>query len=120
MVNSISHFGIGFLIASFLGFKGRERVYLGLIAVIPDLDFIPNIIFLSIEDALTYELRTQLFYLMVHREFMHSLLFILIITSILWFWKKTGYLHLQAFSYCLATFFLIMQQAGKCVLYILL
>ncbi|AEH61035.1 membrane-bound metal-dependent hydrolase [Methanosalsum zhilinae DSM 4017] len=106
MVNSISHFGIGFLIASFLGFKGRERVYLGLIAVIPDLDFIPNIIFFAIEDALTYELRTQLFYLMVHREFMHSLLFILIITSILWFWKKNRLFTFTGFLVLLSHFFL--------------
>ena len=88
MVNSLSHFGVGFLIAAVLGFKGRERICLGLLAVLPDLDFIPNFLFFAIEDMFSYEVRTQLFYIMVHREFFHSLLFILIVTVILWLWKK--------------------------------
>ncbi len=106
MVNSLSHFGVGFLIAAVLGFKGWERICLGLLAVLPDLDFIPNFLFFAIEDMFSYEVRTQLFYIMVHREFFHSLLFILIVTVILWLWKKNNKFTIAGFFVLLSHFFL--------------
>jgi len=88
MVNSLSHLGIGFLIALALGFKGKKRNALGFLAVLPDLDFIPYILFALISGSVSHEARNQLFYLLGHREFLHSILFILLVTLFIWFKTK--------------------------------
>ena len=84
MVNSLSHLGIGLLIALTLGFKGKKRNALGFLAILPDLDFIPYILFALISGSVSHEARNQLFYLLGHREFLHSILFILLVTFFVW------------------------------------
>lgn len=88
MVNTLSHLGIGLLIALALGFKGKKRNALGFLAILPDLDFIPYAIFVLIGGSVSHEARNQLFYLLVHREFLHSVLFILLVTLFIWLKTK--------------------------------
>jgi inner membrane protein len=88
MVNSLSHLGVGLLIALTLGFKGKKRNVLGFLAILPDLDFIPYIVFALVSSSVSHEVRNQLFYLFGHREFMHSILFILLVTLLIWLKTK--------------------------------
>jgi len=88
MVNTLSHLGIGLLIALALGYKGKKRNILAFLAILPDLDFIPYIFFAFVSDSVSHEARNQLFYLLGHREFMHSILFILLVTLFIWFKTK--------------------------------
>ncbi|HEY3361060.1 MAG TPA: metal-dependent hydrolase [Methanosarcina sp.] len=88
MVNTLSHLGIGLLIAFALGFKGKKLNALGFLAILPDLDFIPYAIFVLIGGSVSHEARNQLFYLLGHREFLHSVLFILLVTLFVWLKTK--------------------------------
>ncbi|MCC4771369.1 metal-dependent hydrolase [Methanosarcina sp. DH2] len=88
MVNTLSHLGIGLLIALALGFKGKKRGTLAFLSIFPDLDFIPYILFALASDSVSHETRNQLFYLLGHREFMHSILFILLVTLFIWIKTK--------------------------------
>lgn len=88
MVNTLSHLGIGLLIALALGFKGKRRGYLAFLSILPDLDFIPYIVFAILSGSVSHETRNQLFYLFSHREFMHSLLFISLVTLFIWIKTK--------------------------------
>jgi len=83
MVNTISHMGIGLLIALVLGFKEKKRNILVFMSILPDLDFIPYIRFVLFSGSVSHDMRNQLFYLLGHREFMHSILFILLITFLI-------------------------------------
>ncbi|HII81124.1 MAG TPA: metal-dependent hydrolase [Methanosarcina sp.] len=80
MVNTLSHLGIGFLITLALSFKGKKRNTVAFLSILPDLDFIPYIFFSLLGGGVSHETRNQLFYLLGHREFMHSILFILLVT----------------------------------------
>ena len=84
MVNTLSHLGIGFLIALALGLKGKKLNAVAFLSVLPDLDIIPYSLFISISSSLTHESRNQLFYLFGHREFTHSILFIALVTLLIW------------------------------------
>jgi inner membrane protein len=97
MVNTLSHIGVGFLIALALGFKGKKLGILGFLSILPDLDFIPNILFILISDSVSHEMRNQLFYLFGHREFMHSILFILLVTFFIWFKTKDSLFMVAGF-----------------------
>ena len=88
MVNTLSHLGIGFLIALALGFKGKKRNEVAFMSILPDLDFIPYAVFALIAGSISHEARNQLFYLFGHREFMHSILFILLVTLLIWLKTK--------------------------------
>jgi len=88
MVNTLSHLGIGLLITLAFGFKGKKRNALGFLAILPDLDFIPYILFALISGSVSHETRNQLFYLLGHREFLHSILFILLVTLLIWIKTK--------------------------------
>ena len=88
MVNSLSHLGIGLLIALALGFKGKKRNVVAFMSILPDMDFIPYILFALVSDSVSHETRNQLFYLLGHREFMHSILFILLVTLFIWLKTK--------------------------------
>jgi inner membrane protein len=88
MVNTLSHLGIGVLIALVLGFKGRKRDVLAFLSILPDLDFIPYALFMLVSDSASHETRNQLFYLFGHREFMHSVFFILLVTLLVWLKTK--------------------------------
>ncbi len=95
MVISLSHAGIGLLIVLLLGLRGRESKLVVLFSVLPDFDFIPYAIFMLLEKNLSYEMRNNLFYLMGHREFMHSVLFIIIALLILHILKKNLFLTIS-------------------------
>lgn len=88
MVISLSHAGIGLLIVLLSGLRGRESKLAVLFSVLPDFDFISHIIFMLLEKNLSYEMRNSLFYLMGHREFMHSILFVIIAALILHVFEK--------------------------------
>lgn len=88
MVNTLSHLGIGFLIALALSFKGKKRNTVAFLAILPDLDFIPYILFALLSGSVSHDTRNQLFYLLGHREFMHSILFILLVTLFIWLKTK--------------------------------
>jgi membrane-bound metal-dependent hydrolase YbcI (DUF457 family) len=103
MVNTLSHLGIGLLIAMTLGFKGKKRNILGFLAILPDLDFIPYILFAVVSGSVSHETRNQLFYLLGHREFMHSILFILLVTLLIWLKTKDRLFTAST-----------TRQAGKC------
>lgn len=83
MVNSLSHAGIGLLIVSLFGLRGREGKLAVLFSLLPDLDFIPYALFILLENGLSHETRNSLFYFLGHREFMHSILFIILAVLLL-------------------------------------
>lgn len=84
MVNTLSHLGAGILIALALGLRGKKLNIVALLSVLPDLDVIPYSIFISVSNSLTHEARNQFFYIFGHREFMHSILFIFLVTFSIW------------------------------------
>lgn len=84
MVNTLSHLGVGILIALALGLRGKKLYAVSLLSVLPDLDIIPYSLFISVSNSLTHEARNQFFYLFGHREFMHSILFISLVTYLIW------------------------------------
>ncbi|AKB62134.1 metal-dependent hydrolase [Methanosarcina mazei] len=84
MVNSISHLGVGILIGLALGLRGKKLKIVAFLSVLPDLDVIPYSVFISVSNSLTHDIRTQFFYLFGHREFMHSILFIALVTFLIW------------------------------------
>ncbi|MFY9340334.1 MAG: metal-dependent hydrolase [Methanosarcina flavescens] len=88
MVNVISHMGVGLLIGLALGLKGDKLRAVVLLSVLPDLDYILYSAFVFTEISLSPEARNQLFYLIGHREFMHSVLFIVLVTLFIWFKTK--------------------------------
>lgn len=88
MVNTLSHLGVGLLIALALGFTGKKRNILAFLSILPDLDFIPYILFVLVSGSVSHETRNQLFYLFGHRELMHSILFILLVTLLIWLKTK--------------------------------
>ena len=88
MVNTISHLGVGVLIALALGLKGSKLRAVGFLSVLPDLDYILYLAFISINNNLSHEIRNQLFYLFGHREFTHSFLFISLVTFLIWLKTK--------------------------------
>ncbi len=84
MVNTLSHLGVGILIALALGLKGNKFRVVSLLSVLPDVDFIPYSIFIYASNSLSHETRNQLFYLCWHREFSHSVLFIFLLIIVIW------------------------------------
>ena len=88
MVNTLTHLGVGLLIALALGFKGKKRNILVFLSILPDIDFIPYMLFVLVSGSVNHETRNQLFYLFGHREFMHSILFILLVTLLIWLKTK--------------------------------
>ncbi len=84
MVNILSHLGIGILIALALGLRGKKLNIVAFLSVLPDLDVIPYSMFISVSNSLTHEARNQFFYLCGHREFTHSILFISLVTFLIW------------------------------------
>lgn len=88
MVNTLSHLGVGLLIALALGFKGKKRNVVAFLSILPDLDFIPYTLFFLLSSSVSHETRTHLFYFLGHREFMHSILFIFLVTLFIWLRTK--------------------------------
>ncbi|MDG6244071.1 MAG: metal-dependent hydrolase [Methanolobus sp.] len=81
MVNTLSHLGIGLLIASVAGLSKRQVRIVAFMAILPDLDFILNSLLIAIDQNLSHQTYNTLYYIMGHREFMHSVLFALIVTA---------------------------------------
>ena len=106
MVNTLSHLGIGLLVASLRGLEGRQRKLVVFLSALPDLDFIANAVFFTINGTLDHQLRNQLFLLLGHREFMHSFLFMLIIISIVWVHKHNMKLTIAGYASILSHFYL--------------
>lgn len=98
MVNTLSHLGIGFLIALALSFKGKKRNAVAFLSILPDLDFIPYIFFAIISGSVSHETRNQLYYLLGHREFMHSILFIMLVTLFIWLKTKDRLFTVAGFA----------------------
>ena len=88
MVNTLSHIGIGLLLSYALGLKGRERLILVFLSVLPDLDYFTYLIFTLIGGSVSHEVRNQLFYLLGHREFIHSVFFAFLVALLIWLKTK--------------------------------
>jgi len=88
MVNTISHIGISLLLAYALGLKGRKRLGLVLLSIIPDLDYFTYSLFTLISGGVSHEARNQLFYLLGHREFTHSFFFAFLVALLIWLKTK--------------------------------
>ncbi|ETA66987.1 putative membrane-bound metal-dependent hydrolase [Methanolobus tindarius DSM 2278] len=88
MVNTLSHLGIGLLIASVAGLNKRQIKIVAFMSILPDLDFILNVLFLAIDGHLNHQVYNVLYYMMGHREFMHSLIFALFVTIYIWYREK--------------------------------
>jgi inner membrane protein len=106
MVNTLSHLGVGFLIALALGLKGNKLKVVALLSVLPDVDFIPYSLFIYVSNSLSYEARNQLFYLCWHREITHSVFFIFLITSLIWFATKDWIFTIGGFESILSHVYL--------------
>jgi len=98
MVNTISHLGVGVLIALALGLKGNKLRAVAFLSVFPDLDYILYLAFISINNNLSHEIRNQLFYLFGHREFTHSFLFISLVTFLIWIKTKDWFFAIGGFQ----------------------
>lgn len=88
MVNTLSHIGIGLLLAHALGLKGKKKLGLVLLSIIPDLDYFTYSLFTLISGGVSHEARNQLFYLLGHREFTHSFFFAFLVALLVWFRTK--------------------------------
>lgn len=116
MVNVISHFGVGLLIALALGLKGNKLKVVALLSVLPDLDFILYSIFIYANSSLSPAVRNQLFFIWSGTESSCILSFSL-------FWlrlssglrQRIGFLRLEDSNLFSFTLTWIMSQAGKCV-----
>ncbi len=84
MVNTLSHLGVGLLLSYALGLKGKKRLGLVLLSVLPDLDYFTYSIFTFISGSVSHETRNQLFYLLGHREFTHSIFFSFLVALLIW------------------------------------
>ncbi|WMW22579.1 metal-dependent hydrolase [Methanolobus mangrovi] len=96
MVNTLSHLGIGLLIASVAGLNSRQIKIVAFMAILPDLDFILNALLLAIDQDLSHRAYNSLYYFFGHREFMHSILFASLVTLYIWFKEKNGILTLAS------------------------
>lgn len=84
MVNTLSHLGVGLLLAYALGLKGKKRLALLFLSLLPDLDYFTYSIFTLISSGVSHEARNQLFYLLGHRELTHSILFAFLVAFFIW------------------------------------
>ncbi|AKB12644.1 inner membrane protein [Methanosarcina thermophila] len=88
MVNTLSHLGVGLLLSYALGLKGRKRLVLLFLSLLPDLDYFTYSVFTLISGSVSHEARNQLFYLLGHREFTHSIFFAFLVALLIWFSTK--------------------------------
>jgi inner membrane protein len=84
MVNTLSHIGVGLLLSYALGIKGKKRLVLIFLSLLPDLDYFTYSIFTLISGSVSHEIRNQLFYLLGHREFTHTIFFAFLIALFIW------------------------------------
>jgi inner membrane protein len=98
MVNTLSHLGIGLLISLVLGLKGKRLWILAFLSILPDLDYITYSSFTLLSDSLSHEARNQLFYLLGHREFSHSIFFVFLVTFLIWLKTKNKLFTAGAFG----------------------
>jgi inner membrane protein len=106
MVNTLSHLGIGLLIASVAGLNKRQIKIVAFMSILPDLDFILNALFLAINGHLDHQMYNALYYMMGHREFMHSLIFALFVTLYIWYKEKDRMLTLASVAAILSHIYL--------------
>ncbi|MDW7733489.1 MAG: metal-dependent hydrolase [Methanolobus sp.] len=106
MVNTLSHLGVGLLIASVAGLEGRQRKIVAFLAILPDLDFFSDALLILVGGNFTHQTYVQLYYLFGHREFIHSLLFILFITAMLWFYGRDRTFTIAGFAALFSHFYL--------------
>ncbi len=88
MVSILSHLGIGLLIAAVAGLNSRQIKIVAFVAILPDLDFILNALFIVLSQDMSQHTHNNLYYLMGHREFMHSFLFATLVTLYIWIREK--------------------------------
>ncbi|WP_011308494.1 metal-dependent hydrolase [Methanosarcina barkeri] len=98
MVNTLSHLGIGLLLAYALGLKGRKKLILLFLSILPDLDYFTYSIFTLISGSVSHEARNQLFYLLGHRELTHSIFFAFLVALFIWVKTKDRRFTLGGFQ----------------------
>jgi len=113
MVNTISHLGIGLLIALAFGLKGKGRWTVMLLSILPDLDYLTYSAFTLLSGSLSHEARNQLFYLLGHREFSHSIFFGLMVMLLVWLKTKNKRFTAAAFAAISSHIFLDYTTSAK-------
>lgn len=113
MVNTISHLGIGLLIAFALGIKGKSRWVISFLSILPDLDYLTYSAFTLLSGSLSHEARNQLFYLLGHREFSHSIFFALMVMLLVWLKTKNKRFTAAAFAAISSHIFLDYTTSAK-------
>ncbi len=113
MVNTISHLGIGFLISLTLGLKGKRRWTVAFLSILPDLDYLSYSAFTLLSGSLSHEARNQLFYLLGHREFSHSIFFALMVMLLVWLKTKNKRFTAAAFAAISSHIFLDYTTSAK-------
>ncbi|KXS42286.1 MAG: hypothetical protein AWU59_1700 [Methanolobus sp. T82-4] len=106
MVNTLSHLGIGLLIATVAGLNGRQRKIVAFLAIMPDLDFFSDALLTFIGGSFSHQTYVNLYYVFGHREFFHSPMFILMITALLWIYSKDKRFTAAGFAAIFSHFYL--------------
>lgn len=87
MVNTLSHLGVGLLLSYALGLKGRKRLVLLFLSLLPDLDYFTYSIFTLISGSVSHEARNQLFYLLTTGVYTLDF-FAFLVALLIWFSTK--------------------------------
>lgn len=106
MVNTLFHLGIGLLIATVAGLEGRQKKIVAFLAILPDLDFFSDALLTLLGGSFSHQTYVQLYYLFGHREFIHSPLFILIITLLIWLSSRDMRFTVASFAALFSHFYL--------------
>ncbi|MFW3146763.1 MAG: metal-dependent hydrolase [Thermoplasmatota archaeon] len=92
-MNPLTHLGTALLLATVFGFRGRKRWFIGIIGMLPDADVISSYGLYYFDKLFGFDHATYntLFYLLEHREFTHSFLFIIIVMGIVGLATRKGW-----------------------------
>ena len=105
MPSPVAHYGLGLLIAWVLGYRRKEGMKLAVLATIPDLDVATTVLFelASYFMTMSHDAYISWGYFAFHREFFHSIFFIILISGIIYAWtrdwKYTGAAALMQLSH---------------------
>lgn len=98
MPNSAVHLALAALCLSAIGLRGRQRAWLSLLAVAPDLDVLTAVPWMLISPYLDLPagLLVQGSWLLGHRGFSHTLLAAALVGAAVWRWRREAWLTLGA------------------------
>ncbi|MDX1612127.1 MAG: metal-dependent hydrolase [Candidatus Thermoplasmatota archaeon] len=93
MPNGAVHVAFAALALTAIGFKGKQRAWLALVAILPDLDVVTAIpwLFLSSHLPLSAGVLEQGTYLLGHRGFSHTLSAAGLAGMVTWWWRRDAW-----------------------------